>query len=61
MRAIIDIFLAIIFSVALGSGSLHIINAKVKKEALIKVQNGLPSLEKFTSRMTGHDMENARK
>jgi len=52
MRAIIDIFLAIIFSVALGSGSLHFINAKVKKEALVKVQKGLPSLEVFTRRLT---------
>jgi hypothetical protein len=35
MRAIIDIFLAIIFSVALGSASLHVINTKVKKEAIV--------------------------
>jgi hypothetical protein len=52
MRAIIEIFLAIIFSVVLGSGSLHIINSKVKKEALIKVQQGLPSLETYTLKMT---------
>ncbi len=52
MRAIIDIALAIIFSVIFGSGSLHIINNKVKKEALVKVQKGLPSLELFTKRMT---------
>ena len=52
MRAIIDIFLAIIFSVILGSGSLHVFNKRVKREALIKVQKGLPSLESFTKRMT---------
>tara|TARA_Y100000591_G_C21780879_1_gene670964 strand:- start:888 stop:1055 length:168 start_codon:yes stop_codon:yes gene_type:complete len=52
MRAIIDIFLAIIFSVALGSGSLHLINKMVKREALLKVQKGLPSLELFTNKMT---------
>jgi len=52
MRAIIDIFLAIIFSVALGSGSLKIINAKVKREALIKIKKGLPSLELFTNKLT---------
>jgi len=52
MRAIIDIFLAIIFSVIIGSGSLNIINKEVKREALIKVQKGLPSLESFTKRMT---------
>jgi len=51
MRAIIEIFLAIIFSVVLGSGSLHIINNKVKKEALMKVQKGLPSLELFTQKL----------
>jgi len=52
MRAIIDILLAIIFSVVLGSGSLHLINNKVKREALLKVQKGLPSLESFTNKMT---------
>jgi len=51
MRAIIDIFLAIIFSVVLGSGTLKIINAKVKREALIKIQKGLPSLELFTKKL----------
>jgi hypothetical protein len=52
MRAIIDIFLAIIFSVILGSGSFHIINAKMKKEALTKVSGGLGSLESFTKKLT---------
>ncbi len=52
MRAIIDIFLAIIFSTLLGSGSLYVFNAKVKKEAFIKIQKGLPSLEKYTKKLT---------
>jgi len=55
MRAIIDIFLAIIFSVALGSGSMRILNNQIKMESLIKVQKGLSSLESFTKRMTESD------
>lgn len=55
MRAIIEIFLAIIFSVVLGSGSLKIINAKVKKEALFKVQKGLSPLESFTQKLTNKE------
>ena len=51
-RILYVIALAVIFSVILGSGSLHIINKKVKREALIKVQKGLPSLEVFTKKMT---------
>ena len=52
MRAIIDIFLAIIFSVALGSGSMKLLNHQMKKESLIKVQKGLSSLESFTKKLT---------
>jgi hypothetical protein len=52
MRAIIDIALAVIFSVAVGTGSLKAFNSMVKKEALIKVQKGLPSLELFTQKLT---------
>ena len=52
MRAIIDIFLAIIFSVVLGSGTLKLLNHQIKKESLLKVQKGLPSLEKFTQKLT---------
>ena len=50
MRTIIEIFLAIIFSVVLGSGSFKIIDNKVKRESLMKVQKGLPSLESFTKK-----------
>ncbi|MFT6631870.1 MAG: hypothetical protein ACJAS4_001831 [Bacteriovoracaceae bacterium] len=52
MRAIIDIFLAIIFSVILGSGSMQLLNYQMKKESLIKVQKGLSSLENFTKKLT---------
>lgn len=52
MRAIIDIALAVIFSMVVGTGSLKLLNQQVRKESLIKVQKGLSSLESFTSRMT---------
>ena len=52
MRAIIEIFLAIIFSYTLGSGTLKFINNQVKREALIKIQKGLPSLEAFSKKLT---------
>jgi len=52
MRAIIDIFLAIIFSILLGSGSIQVINKIMKQKALVKVQQGLSSLEIFTQNLT---------
>jgi len=52
MRAIIDIFLAIIFSVILGSTSIKLLNYQIKEESLIKVQGGLSSLESFTEKLT---------
>jgi len=52
MRAIIEIFLAIIFSVVLGSGSMKLVNHQIKKESLIKVQKGLSPLESFTKKLT---------
>jgi len=52
MRAIIEIFLAIIFSVVLGSGSLKLLNHQIKKESLLKVQKGLSSLEDFSRKIT---------
>ena len=51
MRTIIDIALAVILSVVVGTGSLKTLNQQVKKESLIKVQKGLSSLESFTKRM----------
>ncbi|CBW25685.1 putative membrane protein [Halobacteriovorax marinus SJ] len=52
MRAIIEIFLAIIFTIITGASVLNFSSKVIKKEALIKVQKGLPSLEKFTQRLT---------
>jgi len=52
MRAIIEIFLAIIFSVILGSGSMNLIQNQIKKESLIKVQKGLSPLVQFTEELT---------
>lgn len=52
MRAIIDIALAVIFSVAVGTSGAKILSTTIKKEALIKIHGGLPSLESFTKKMT---------
>ena len=52
MRAIIEIFLAILFTVVLGTTVLNLSSRAIKKEAIIKVHNGLGSLEKFTKIMT---------
>lgn len=52
MRAIIDIFLAIIFSVIIGSNGAKIISATIKEEAIIKVHGGLGSLENFSKKLT---------
>ncbi len=52
MRAIIEIFLAIIFSVVVGSTGAKVLSATIKKEAIIKVSGGLGSLESFTEKLT---------
>tara|TARA_R110002072_G_scaffold534_6_gene3962 strand:- start:140548 stop:140712 length:165 start_codon:yes stop_codon:yes gene_type:complete len=52
MRAIIEIFLAIIFTVTTGTSILNFSSKTIKKEAIIKIQKGLPSLEAFTKKMT---------
>jgi len=52
MRAIIDIFLAILFLVVIGSRSMKLLNNQIKKESLIKVQKGLSSLESYTKKLT---------
>ena len=52
MRAIIEIFLAILFTVVAGSSMLKFSNKTIKKEALLKIQKGLPSLEDFTKKLT---------
>lgn len=52
MRAIIEIFLAIIFKVITGTSVLNFSSKVIKKEALMKVQKGLASLEKFSKKLT---------
>ena len=47
MRAIIEIALAIIFSVVMGTSGIKIISDGIKKEAIIKVSMGLSSLEDY--------------
>lgn len=52
MRAIIEIILAILFTVITGTMALNFSSKVIKKEALTKVQKGLPSLETFTRKLT---------
>ena len=52
MRAIIEIFLAIIFSVIVGTSGVNIVSTSIKKESIQKVSEGLGSLEKFTKELT---------
>ena len=52
MRAIIEIFLAILFTVISGTTVLNLSSKAIKKEAISKVHKGLPSLEKFTKELT---------
>lgn len=52
MRAIIEIFLAIIFTIVSGTTILNFSSMVIKKEALSKVQKGLPSLEDFSKKLT---------
>lgn len=51
MRAVIEIFLAIIFSVFIGTTGLSLISSTIKKESILKIQNGLGSLESFTKQL----------
>lgn len=55
MRAIIDIFLAVLFTIISGCTVLNLTSKAIKKEALTKVHNGLPSLENFTKKMTSEN------
>ncbi len=52
MRAIIEIFLAILFTVISGTTALNFSSKTLKKEALLKVYKGLPRLEVFTQKLT---------
>lgn len=52
MRAIIEIILAIIFTVISGTTVLNFSSSTIKREAILKVHKGLPFLEKFTRELT---------
>jgi hypothetical protein len=52
MRAIIEIILAILFTVISGTTVFNISSKTIKKEAITKVHKGLPSLEAFTKKLT---------
>lgn len=52
MRAIIEIFLAIIFSVVVGASGFNLVSMRFKKETILKVHTGLGSLEDFTQKLT---------
>lgn len=51
----IEIFLAIICTVITGTSLMNFSSKALKKEALIKIQKGLPSLENFTKELTNKD------
>jgi hypothetical protein len=52
MRAIIEIFLAIIFSVVVGTSGISLVSSTIKKESIQKLSKGLGSLESFTKELT---------
>ena len=52
MRAIIEIFLAILFTVVSGTTVLNLSSKAIKKETIIKVHKGLTPLESFTLKLT---------
>jgi len=52
MRAIIEITLALIFSIVIGTTGAKILSKSIKKEAIIKVSKGLSSLEDYTHKLT---------
>lgn len=52
MRSIIEISLAIIFAVIVGTGGLNFVTSAIKKESIKKVSKGLGSLESFTKQLT---------
>ena len=52
MKALIEITLAVIFSIIVGTNGARIISANIKKEAIIKISGGLGSIEDFTKKLT---------
>ena len=51
MKAILDILISIVFTIALGVFGSNTYQA-LKKESLTKVHKGLPPLRSFTSKLT---------
>lgn len=58
MRAVIEIILAIVFTAVTGTTVLKFSSKAIEREALTKVQKGLPSLQDFTSKMTSKNIKN---
>lgn len=52
MRAIIEIILAVLFTVVTGTTALNYSSKAIKKEALTKIQKGMPSLLSFSKKLT---------
>lgn len=52
MRAIIEISLAVLFTLFIGAGGFKIATTPFKKETLLKVSKGIGSLESFSQKMT---------
>ena len=52
MKAIIEILLAVLFTVFIGIGGFKVATTPFKKEALRKISKGLGSLEVFSQKLT---------
>jgi hypothetical protein len=52
MKTVIDAIVGILMLLGIGSVSLSMYN-NFKKETLTKVHQGLPSLERYTQKLTG--------
>ncbi len=57
MKAVIDSIVGILMLLGLGAG-LHSAYSSIQKEALLRVHKGLPSLEKYTQKLTGTKLKN---
>lgn len=52
LKAIIEIGLAVLFSLFIGAGGIKLATTPFKKETLRQVSKGIGSLESFSSRLT---------
>jgi len=57
MGAVAEIFVALAFLVGAGDLALNKIHHEVRSAAVQKVQQGLPSLESYTRRLTGKQIQ----